>query len=1314
MSKAKKKKSGRSRAPEPLLVPTADDGIKTSGRSRAPEPLLVPTADDGKKASGRSRAPQPLLVPVADDGNEEKLLKIILIGDSGVGKTCLLNKYNDNAFDDNWVTTIGVDFKVKRVSLSNKNFKLQIWDTAGAENFRATTSAVYKGAHAIIMTYSVTDRSSFDNVKSTWKEEKEKYAASNCATVLVGLKSDLSDRSVSTQEGKDLAKELSCPFVEVSSKRGVNVEGAFHLAARQAMKEIDPTFNFEIKFDDGLSSSAAGVDPIQAALQQGSKEWGRSRIMIVGEGRAGKTALANSIVGKSFQQTESTIGINQLTCDVSYASRGGQGSWDAYQKPEKELEAAIAALVASQRRMEEQQKKAEKESEVLLASATDANTTEQLPAHFERETVEEEQDTDLLVEPPSAVAVRAVEQGKPAKDDGNAGAGVVETGLDDGLNAELVMKLLSDFTSEESSLIISVFDYGGQSIFNVIHHLFLTHNGVYLLVFNMEWLLSTEDIKLQCLAYLKFWINSIIVHTFDSNLGTTAPIALVGTRKDIIKDPGDHEKISTMLFEEFARCKAWPSVLENTEGQGTRGTTTFWFFPVDNTQGRDDPTVKRLLTVAEKAMDDDFCTHKLVPLKWLKTLDAIQAQKKSCLSLDTVAQLAAESGITGYDVRYFLLFLHEMGMVLWHDEPGLGEVVILDAVSYLVTPATHIICKHIPDLNDPTHHVLDVHKECNRRHYNEWLMLSQNGLLSDKLLPILWRDFSEESPTLLKLMIKFGLLIPLNVDNDEGIDQVANSDQSPSANKQYLVPALLPLANLSDADFMQWTQSSYTSCYIVFTSFSDFESYTTITAGDLKTYGFLPSGLFERIIGKSVVWCQATSHNSQFNIRNVGLYRNVAIMSFGRQRFRLTAYDDMNCIRLDAEGKNPLAVHDRMIELIRAVMKECMKSLRCFSALYYDCDTVSNHEGDVSTLSSETASAGILIPLNQLREVASSRSVLNKPGGRKLLSDEDVRRLYEPWLQLYDLRSEYDFFVSYRWGLHDDTFVSVLFDMFTNHSVGNDNRAIEVFLDKKRLKTGRRFDMDFAKALINSTVMLPVVSSDGLQRMFSHDPAKVDNLLLEWIIGIECYHSDKSKLQAILPLMFGNRVKTENSDGYEVITIERISGPDILSCLPDLCPAATLDLASKMLCDGNIPISTENFMQRSLCDVISAMLKFLYFSSWEIPPQRVVTECAGRAVEVLRSIPTDVRETDPSLLNGNVPSADAGSSKNSFSEAWEILSDDKFVSDRAAMTALLEDWGVYSGADLADIESEHIDQLAPLLKAIPRKKFIRLVTNVAA
>ncbi|WMV31411.1 hypothetical protein MTR67_024796 [Solanum verrucosum] len=185
------------------------------------------------------------------------LFKLLLIGDSGVGKSCLLLRFADDTYLESYISTIGVDFKIRTVEQDGKTIKLQIWDTAGQERFRTITSSYYRGAHGIIVVYDVTDQESFNNVKQ-WLSEIDRYASDNVNKILVGNKADLTaNRVVSYETAKAFADEIGIPFLETSAKDATNVEQAF-MAMTGAIKNrklalSNATFNC---WRSGLSSSS--------------------------------------------------------------------------------------------------------------------------------------------------------------------------------------------------------------------------------------------------------------------------------------------------------------------------------------------------------------------------------------------------------------------------------------------------------------------------------------------------------------------------------------------------------------------------------------------------------------------------------------------------------------------------------------------------------------------------------------------------------------------------------------------------------------------------------------------------------------------------------------------------------------------------------------------------------------------------------------------------------------------------------------------------------------------------------------------------
>ena len=164
------------------------------------------------------------------------LFKLLLIGNSSVGKSSLLVRFVDDIWEENFVPTIGVDFKLKTLEIDGKKVKLQIWDTAGQERFKNITASYYRGGNGVLVVYDITDRDSFNNLNS-WLIEIEKNANKNVFKLLIGNKNDLeSERKVSYNEGKEFADSNGMQFIETSAKTSDKVYDAFKLLTNEIIK----------------------------------------------------------------------------------------------------------------------------------------------------------------------------------------------------------------------------------------------------------------------------------------------------------------------------------------------------------------------------------------------------------------------------------------------------------------------------------------------------------------------------------------------------------------------------------------------------------------------------------------------------------------------------------------------------------------------------------------------------------------------------------------------------------------------------------------------------------------------------------------------------------------------------------------------------------------------------------------------------------------------------------------------------------------------------------------------------------------------
>ncbi|XP_050920226.1 ras-related protein RABB1c-like [Lathyrus oleraceus] len=173
------------------------------------------------------------------------IFKYIIIGDTGVGKSCLLIRFADNRFQPFHDVTIGVEFGVRTININNKPIRLQIWDTAGQEKFKSITTSYYRGAVGALLVYDITRRETFHHIAG-WLEDLKRHANSNMIFMLIGNKADLSKkRAVSTEEGEKFAKENGLMFMEVSAKSAENVEDAFIKTAGIIYKRIE-NGNFDV------------------------------------------------------------------------------------------------------------------------------------------------------------------------------------------------------------------------------------------------------------------------------------------------------------------------------------------------------------------------------------------------------------------------------------------------------------------------------------------------------------------------------------------------------------------------------------------------------------------------------------------------------------------------------------------------------------------------------------------------------------------------------------------------------------------------------------------------------------------------------------------------------------------------------------------------------------------------------------------------------------------------------------------------------------------------------------------------------------
>lgn len=201
-------------------------------------------------------------MPKDYNSDYDYIYKILIIGNSGVGKSSILLRFTDNIFKDSFISTIGVDFKVKTIQLDNRIIKLQLWDTAGQERFKTITHSYYRGAHGVILVFDLTDKDSFNNLEM-WLNEIKSYNGNEIPILLVGNKEDLrEDRKITEEEINEFVKEKSLVYLETSSKDDVNIYKIFESISRK-IKEQDLVPMNIFKLKKNLTENTTNIEFIK-------------------------------------------------------------------------------------------------------------------------------------------------------------------------------------------------------------------------------------------------------------------------------------------------------------------------------------------------------------------------------------------------------------------------------------------------------------------------------------------------------------------------------------------------------------------------------------------------------------------------------------------------------------------------------------------------------------------------------------------------------------------------------------------------------------------------------------------------------------------------------------------------------------------------------------------------------------------------------------------------------------------------------------------------------------------------------------------
>jgi predicted flap endonuclease-1-like 5' DNA nuclease len=526
-------------------------------------------------------------------------------------------------------------------------------------------------------------------------------------------------------------------------------------------------------------------------------------------------------------------------------------------------------------------------------------------------------------------------------------------------------------------------------------------------------------------------------------------------------------------------------------------------------------------------------------------------------------------------------------------------------------------------------------------------------------------------------MVKFGLVVFLS--------QGPESHMKPL----YVLPSMLPSENIQSITF-----TTSKMCLFYFSLYEENYLYRD-SPGDcslndqvLHKLGFLPIGIYERIVGKAITWCKQTAPAFLFNARSLTKYE--AILFFGNQQFRITCFPHINAIGVEISGSNPIVVYNRIETMIQSTIAENMKSLKYFTLL------PSTQYVDESYIS-----------MSNLKHIVNSNITIHS--NNKQITSLELKNDFSMWISNYSVLPFYDVFISHRWGNRDDTVVFAIFDRLTNYNVGREHRAINAFVDARRLKKGRDFVSAFCKALISSSVVAIIFSEDAMKRMFEHDSTQIDYVLLEWLLSIACINASGSKVKRIYPMLLG-----PNDDTGLLKSISRMDQ------ISTAIPASTIAAANDILTQHNItPRIDINVL--TVKAIVTSIRNYMGYDTSGVKFSDIVepytNDIHKLLLEIIDSESEVTNQTNESKSNDVVnviaPASATVETKSPLQSAYDIITTAANVKDDKIgdMVKLLNDLGIQSYEDLADISVSEINQILEYLKPIKGRQFARHINK---
>jgi hypothetical protein len=611
------------------------------------------------------------------------------------------------------------------------------------------------------------------------------------------------------------------------------------------------------------------------------------------------------------------------------------------------------------------------------------------------------------------------------------------------VDRELVQKFVNSRGDEGECLKILLEDFGGQDNFYEMYSILFSEYAIYVLVFNMKWLLPGSADLESGIRYLRYWLHSVSVYC------KTTSILLVGTHKDNVPEPRLHEHVNNMLFERLHDLPAWQKILWLHDGEISTGRAPLSFFPVDNKRGSSDPIISKLMKNIEGAIkSSDHLKHK-VPFAWMDLMDRLEALKQQhclILDIDRFKEFCGECGFPSSDgytlnseAEIALNFLHKLGMVMYHH--SVPNLVILRPAEFLFPYFSKIIC-------DFKWHssLIPEHQAARKALPAQFQALASKGILNRGLLEQLWagKDYHEE---VTQLMVSLGLMVPILAEE--------HCDGEPD----FLVPAILPEDKICEPP-----AGAHLVAYILFgvsSTVAEWQKAGYLPYSTIEQFGYMPAGVFSRLLGAMASLCQQTEPYP--SISEMVIRKNIGFFELGTQiKFTLIKRDHLIAVHI-VQGTGY-----GMSEILQGHLSTIVdKFLPGFSFQL----AIPSYDGGCTMLSGPK---GI--------KSRTTKNEAMKINPTELLTSSELCLRFKQWIVPRGMEDWYHFFFSYRWNQFDEELTMSLY-MELSLQIAEDNHAPRTFLDKMRLETGGNFITDFGNSLCKSMIAVVFLSAAALKRM---------------------------------------------------------------------------------------------------------------------------------------------------------------------------------------------------------------------------------------